>query len=223
MTAGAGRDALLPVMAPALRRVLEHPFLHGLKDGSLETEAFRFFVVQDAIYLREYARTLALIGARAPDEGSLLLFTRHAIAALEEERTLHAELFEALGIDPEVALATEPAPTCLAYTSYLLSVAHGGSFAEALGAILPCYWIYGEVGRALLEGGSPDPVHRRWIEAYADAGYAAVVEDVLGVVDLVWPGLGAGERARVVTHVAQTSRYEWCFWDMAWRREPWPL
>jgi thiaminase (transcriptional activator TenA) len=223
VTAAAGREAVIPVMAPALRRVLDHPFLQGLKDGSLEAEAFRFFVVQDAIYLRDYARTLALIGARAPDEGSLLLFTRHAVAALEEERTLHTELLEGFGIDPEVALATEPAPTCLAYTSYLLRIAQGGSFPEALGAVLPCYWIYGEVGRALLEGGSPHPLYQRWIEAYADAGYAAVVEEVLRVVDLVWPGLGAAERARVVTHVARTSRYEWCFWDMAWRRERWPL
>lgn len=223
MSAGVGRDALLPVMAPVLHRVLGHPFLRGLEDGTLAEAAFRFFVVQDAIYLRDYARALALIGARAPDEGSLLLFTRHSVAALEVERAVHAELLAALGIDPGQALATEPAPTCLAYTSYLLRVAHGGSFAEALGAILPCYWIYGEVGRTLLEGGSPHPLYRRWIEAYADPDYVAVVGDVLGVVDLVWSGLGAGERARVVAHVRQTSRYEWCFWDMAWRREEWPV
>jgi len=139
------------------------------------------------------------------------------------ERALHAELFEAFGIGAEGALATEPAPTCLAYTSYLLRVAHGGSFAEALGAILPCYWIYGEVGRTLLVGGSSHPLYQRWIEAYADAGYGAVVADVLGVLDRVWPGLGADDRVRLTDHVRQTSRYEWCFWDMAWRQEHWPL
>jgi thiaminase/transcriptional activator TenA len=210
-------------MAPALQRVLEHPFLRALEDGTLEERAFRYFVIQDAIYLRDYARALALLGARAPDEASLLLFIRHAVEALEVERALHAELFQAFGINPREALATEPAPTCLAYTSYLLRVAHGGSFAEALGAILPCYWIYGEVGRALLKGGSPHPLYQRWIEAYADAGYSAVVEDVLRVADRVWRGLGVDERARVAGHVRQTSRYEWCFWDMAWRQERWPV
>lgn len=223
MSAGVGRDAVLPVMAPALRRVLEHPFLRGLEDGTLDEAAFRFFVVQDAIYLRDYARALALVGARAPDERSLLLFTRHAVEAIEVERALHTELFGAFGIDAREALTTEPAPTSLGYTSYLLRVAYEGSFAEALGAILPCYWIYGEVGRALLRGGSPHPLYMRWIETYADSGYATVVEDVLRVVDLVWPGLGADERARVTVHVRQTSRYEWCFWDMAWRRERWPV
>ncbi len=222
-TAGAGRDALLGVMGPTLRRVLDHPFLRRLGDGTLEEAAFRFFVVQDAIYLRDYARALALVGARAPDEASLLLFTRHAVDALEVERALHAELFEAFGIDPEDALATEPAPTCLAYTSYLLRVAHGGSFAEALGAVLPCYWMYGEVGRALLAGGSPHRLYERWIRAYADAGYGTVVESVLRVMDLTWPGLGADEQARVAHHARQTSRYEWCFWEMAWRREGWPV
>ncbi|MBO0703152.1 MAG: thiaminase II [Candidatus Dormibacteraeota bacterium] len=215
-------DALIPVMAPVLKRVLAHPFLRGLADGTLEEAAFRFFVVQDAIYLRDYARALAVLGARAPDEATLLLFTRHAVDALEVERELHSELFQAFGIDAETALATEAAPACLAYTSYLLRVAHGGSFAEALGAIIPCYWIYGEVGRALLSGGSPRPLYRRWIEAYAEAGYGAVVEEVLGVADRIWPGLGEDERARMVDHVRQTSRYEWCFWDMAWRQERWP-
>lgn len=223
MSHEAGREALLPVMTPFLERVLDHPFLRGLGEGSLDEARFRFFVVQDAVYLRDYARSLALLGARAPDEASLLLFTRHAIEALEVERALHAELFGAFGIDPEAAVATEPAPTCLAYTSYLLRVAHGGSFAEALGAIAPCYWIYGQVGRALLAAGSPHPLYQRWIESYADPQYGAVVEEVLGIVDRVWPGLGEEEGERVITHVRQTSRYEWCFWDMAWRKERWPV
>lgn len=223
MSPESGRNALIPLMSPVLERVLEHPFLRGLGDGSLDEGPFRFFVVQDAIYLRDYARALALLGARAPDEASILLFTRHAIEALEVERAVHAELFEAFGIDPDAAAVAEPAPTCLAYTSYLLRVAHGGSFAEALGAIVPCYWIYGEMARALLAGGSPRPLYRRWIEAYADPHYGAVVEEVLAVADRVWPGLGEEERGRAATHVRQTSRYEWCFWDMAWRQERWPV
>lgn len=223
MSDGGGRRALLEVMTPVLERVLDHPFLRGLGDGTLDGGAFRFFVVQDAIYLRDYARALALLGARAPDEASLLLFTRHAINALEVERSLHGELFGEFGIDAGRALATEPAPTCLAYTSYLLRVAQGGSFAEGLGAILPCYWLYGEVGRTLLGPGSPNPLYQRWIESYADAGYGAVVEEVLAVVDRVWPGLGSGERTRLLQHARRTSRYEWCFWDMAWRQEQWPF
>lgn len=223
MSAGAGRVALIPVMAPAVERILDHPFLRGLRRGTLGTAPFRFFVAQDAIYLRDYARALAILGARAPDEPSLLLFARHAVEALEVESSLHRELFQAFGIDPESGIASEPAPTCLAYTSYLLRVAHGGSFAEALGAILPCYWIYGEVGRALVAGSSPHPLYRRWIEAYSDPHYGAVVEEVLRLMDGVWPRLGADEQVRVTAHVRQTSRYEWCFWDMAWRQERWPV
>ncbi len=217
-----GRETLVAVMAPALRLVLDHPFLRGLQDGTLGEAPFRFFVVQDAIYLRDYARALALLGVRAPDERSLLLFTRHAIEALEVERALHTELFEAFEIDPQTAGATEPAPTCLAYTSYLLRVGYGGSFAEALGAILPCYWLYSEVGRALLERPSPHPLYRRWIEGYADPHYEALVEEVLQILDRTWPGLGSEERARVLDHARQTSRYEWCFWNMAWCQERWP-
>ena len=72
---------------------------------------------------------------------------------------------------------------------------HDGSFAEALGAVLPCYWIYWEVGKALLERGSPDPLYRRWIDTYGGEEFAAVVRAVLELTDRLGPELSR-RRAR---------------------------
>jgi thiaminase/transcriptional activator TenA len=203
--------------------ILQHPFLTGLTDGTLPRDAFRFYVVQDAHYLREYARALAICAAKAPTEPDIEMFCGHAAGAMVVERELHDSFFADFGMTPADVGAVPMAPTNRAYTSYLLATAYGGSFPEALGAVLPCYWIYAEVGRALLERGSPDPLYQRWIDTYGGDEYAAVVRQVLELTDRVDADLSGADRDRVRAHFVLTSRYEWMFWDMGWRQERWPV
>ena len=89
--------------------------------------------------------------------------------------------------------------------------------------MLPCYWIYQRVGEALLARGSPDPRYRAWIDTYGGEEFARVVAEVLAVADEVAHDLGEAERRRARQHFVTTARYEWMFWDAAWRREEWPV
>jgi thiaminase (transcriptional activator TenA) len=89
--------------------------------------------------------------------------------------------------------------------------------------VLPCYWIYWEVGKALIDQGSPDPLYKRWIETYGGEEFAAIVRAVLALTDRVGGGLSGREAGRVGEHFLTTSRYEWMFWDMGYRKEKWPL
>jgi thiaminase (transcriptional activator TenA) len=203
--------------------ILEHPFLRGLTTGDLPRDAFLFYVIQDAHYLREYARALAVCAARAPTEADIRMFAEHAAEAIAVERELHEGFFADAGIDEAQVAATPMAPTCLAYTSYLLASVHGGSFAEGLGAVLPCYWIYQEVGVELARHGSPNELYQRWIDTYGGEEFAAVVRAVIDLTDRLEPELGPADTARMTERFRTTSRYEWMFWDMAWRREAWPL
>jgi len=205
------------------RAILEHPFITGLTDGTLPAESFAFYVVQDALYLRNYARALAAVGSRAPSAAAAQMFARHSADAIAVELELHASLLTELGISKESLQAAEPAPTNLAYSSYLLATARGGSYAEGVGAVLPCYWIYWEVGKELLQRGSPDPRYQRWIGTYGAAEFGEVVAAVVAETDRIGPGLSAGDRALVRRHFRTTSRYELMFWDMGYRRERWPL
>lgn len=214
---------LWSAITPIYARILEHPFVTGLTDGTLPRDAFRFYVVQDAHYLRDYARALSLCSARASAESDILMFARHAAGAIEVERSLHESFFGAFGMSEADVAATPVAPTCRAYTSYLLAVCASGSYAEAVGAVLPCYWIYAEVGRALLERGSPDPVYQQWIDTYGGEEFTAVVAEVIALTDRIGADLGAAERRRVLDHFITTSRYEWMFWDAGWRQEAWPV
>ena len=203
--------------------ILVHPFLRGLTDGTLTEERFRFYVLQDAVYLRDYARALSLAGVRSPDVSALVMFNGHSAGAISVERSLHEGFLKDLGVAREEAEATEASPTTLAYTSFLLRTATLGDYPEVLGAVLPCYWIYREVGKALLERGSPNPRYRKWIDTYGGEGFGALVEAVLDLTDGVCEDLNSAQKARVGETFVVTSRYEWMFWDAAWRLEGWPV
>jgi thiaminase/transcriptional activator TenA len=219
----SARARIWAAMQDVFTRILAHPFVAGMTDGSLPREAFAHYVIQDAHYLLDYARALALVGAKSPDEQTIAMFSAHARGAIEVERSLHTGLFQEMGITAEQVRATPVMPTTLAYTSYLLRCCHQGSFPEALAAVLPCYWIYAEVGTSLLARSSPDPLYARWIATYGGEEFGRIVADVLALVDRVGAAASAAEQAAMRERVVTTSRYEWMFWDAAWRREEWPL
>jgi len=208
---------------PIYAEIMALPFLAGLVDGTLSIEQFRFYIIQDALYLRDYARALSIASARAPRSDVAAMFAGHVVGIMSAEQGLHDGFFADFGITRAEVEETPMAPTNLAYTSYLLRVAWGGEYAELLGAILPCYWIYREVGAALLAQGSPNPLHQRWIATYGGEEYGATVEAVLDEMDRVGAELGASQQEAVRDRFVTTSRYEWLFWTMGWTLESWPV
>lgn len=233
MTAGAvvvldpdARDGwsaeLWAAIAPAYAAVLTHPFVTGLGDGTLPGEAFTHYVVQDAHYLGDYGRALATLAGRAPTAFDVGVLARHAAGTVEVEMGLHGGLLAEVGIDAVALAAAAIGPTTHAYTRHLLGVVHGGSFAEGLAAVLPCYWIYARVGQVLVERGSNDPRYRRWIETYAGEEFASVVAEVLDLVDRTGPTLTHDQRASARTEAERSARYEHMFFEAALRQERWP-
>src|ERR1700739_4577987 len=162
--------------------ILEHPFVTGLADGTLPRESFEFYVLQDALYLRKSAQALAAVGSRAAVPAETEMFARHAAGIVAVEMSLHESLLADLGIDPRAGDVAQEAPTTLGYTSYLLA-ACGGPCGEGVVAVLPCYWIYWEVGKHLLERGSPDARYQRWIDTYAGEEFGDKARGAFSVRD----------------------------------------
>jgi thiaminase/transcriptional activator TenA len=220
---GAFTRQLWGEITPIYDAILAHPFIRGLTDGTLARESFRYYVVQDALYLQEFARALSLIAAKAPDEAAIVMFNEHAAGAIQVESELHKSFFQEFGLSPDEVRATPLAPTNLAYTSYLTAVAYARPVHEVVATVLPCYWIYWEVGKALTRQGSPDALFQRWIMTYGADEFGAVVQAVLALTDRLAEPLPAAARQAMVRHFVTTSRYEWLFWDMGYRREQWPV
>lgn len=201
--------------------ILNHAFLRELSEGTLPHERFAFYILQDAHYLRSFARTLSVLGARAPDDSGGEMFYRHAANAIAVERALHDQLRLDLGIDEATARAAPVAPTCLAYSSFLQARAYAGAFAEGVAAVLPCYWIYLRVGQRLIAQGSPNTIYQRWIDAYAGPEYSEIVSELLTLTDELTLDATTEQKASDAFSIA--ARYEWMFWDMAYQQEQWPL
>jgi thiaminase/transcriptional activator TenA len=115
------------------------------------------------------------------------------------------------------------APNNLFYTSYLLRVAYGRPFYEGMGAFLPCYWIYAEVGKKLEKRGSSKELFRLWIDTYASEEYASIVRQVLGVMDQIAQELTDLQKEMVRNHFIITSKLEYLFWDMGFHEETWVM
>jgi thiaminase/transcriptional activator TenA len=220
---GSRTDAVWAEIAPVHGAILEHPFVTGLTDGTLPEDAFARYVIQDALFLVDYSRALALCAARSPSTRELRMFCSHATEAIDVERALHDELMGSLGIDPEQAARAHKSPTCMAYTSFLVQICAVRDLHEALGAILPCYWIYWEVGKALVAAGSPNARFGMWIETYSDPSFGEAVDGVLSACDAALEHVGPAARAAALRNALTAARYEWMFWDSALRDERWPV
>jgi thiaminase/transcriptional activator TenA len=208
----------------ALRqRILDLPFNRELADGTLTQERFQFYMIQDALYLEQYSRALAIAAAKAPDPEAMQRFAHAAEEALAVERALHGGFFEKFEVDPNAAAAAEPSPTCYGYTNFLLSVAHIASYEELIAAILPCFWIYWEVGNHIAKTASADNPYQAWIDTYSDTAFGEVVDAVIAITDRSAVAATKDRQGAMLSAFKRSTQYEWMFWDSAYRLEAWPI
>lgn len=217
MTAPGAAEQAWRSVAAWYDAILGHPFVAGLRDATLPADAFVRYLVDDAHYLERYARVLARLAERAPDAQATALLGRSAAGAVEAERSLHTGELGERGVD---ASAVEPSPTCQAYTGFLAEAAARAPFDVALAAVVPCFRVYAEVGRVVHAGRAEGPhPYAAWIDTYADPAFDAAVGEVERLLDRV-----AGDPAGPLLEAyGRATRFEWMFWDAAWRGERWPV
>ena len=167
------------------------PFNRELADGTLSPQRFQFYIMQDALYLGQYARILALAGARGPDGTVLHAFASCALEAVAVEQVLHERYLAQFGVTAVQLAAAEPSPDCLGYTSFLLATAYHEPWEVLVAALLPCFWIYWDVGNAIARRATADNPYRAWIDTYADAGSGTAVRTVIGITDRAAAGTTA--------------------------------
>ena len=210
---------------PIRQAILAHPFITGVGDGTLPVENFKHYVTQDYVYLIDYARVLALASARAPDLESMGWFAGLLDETLNTEMDLHRTYCAEFGITREALEATQPAPTTVAYTSFLLKVAYQGSFPELVASLLPCQWGYWEVGEHLSKRGEPKqaPLYSQWIQMYSSPEFADLARTIRSMADRLAEEAGPSQLAAMGEAYLTSLRFELRFWDMALNLEVWTL
>lgn len=198
------------------------PFNTELATGTLAPERFRHYITQDALYLGRFSRALAIAAAKAPNTAAFEAFGQSALRAVAVERALHENFLRGFGIDPASLAAAEPAPDCLAYTSYLLATAHHEPWPVLVAALLPCFWIYWDVGCAIATAAARDNPYRAWIDTYADPSFGGAVERVVATADRAASAASAGVREAMLAAFTRATQYEYLFWDGAYHRRQWP-
>ena len=205
-------------------RVLAHPFVRGLGDGTLPGDQYQYYLKQDYLFLIEYCRVLALASARAADLAVAARFSDLLNQTLNVEMDLHRETCWACGISPEALEDTRPAPTTLAYTNHLRVIAETSDLAAIVAAILPCAHGYWEIATALRARGLPRvPAYENWIKAYTADEYAAAAHWLAGLLDRLGEEISPDAEAALRTVFLTSARYEYLFFDMAQRMEEWPI
>jgi len=198
------------------------PFNTELTAGTLSRERFQGYIVQDALYLGQYSRILAIAGARGPDAATLRAFGACALEAVAVEQALHERYLTEFGVDPARLIDAEPWPDCLGYTSFLLAAAYHEPWEVLVAALLPCFWIYWDVGTRIAKTAATANPYRAWIETYADEGFGEAVRTVIGITDQAAAATTSAIRDRMMTAFMRSTQYEWLFWDGAYQQRGWP-
>jgi len=208
---------------PLRQAILAHPFVTGVGDGTLPVDRFKHYVTQDYAYLIDYSRVLAIASAKAPKLEDMSWFAGLLDETLNQEMALHRSYCQEFGISAQELEDTVPAPSTLAYTSFLLKTAYHGSFGELVASLLPCQWGYWEIGDHLLKKGLPEsaPLYAKWIGIYTSEEFAGLAHHIRDLTDRLGADAGSTELAAMGQAYTNSVRLEHKFWDMAYDLEGW--
>ncbi|OSP04504.1 thiaminase II [Halorubrum ezzemoulense DSM 17463] len=199
-----------------------HPFVVELAEGELDEGAFRHWVKQDYRYLLDYARVFALAGTKADDEETTRRLTSTAHATLDDEMDLHRSFAADYGLSVDDLDAVEKAPTCAAYTDFLVRTAHEGSIAEIAAAIYPCGQGYLDVADHMASLATETHRYTPFIEKYNSDAFRETVAWMRDLVDRYGEAY-PGERDAMRAAFLRSARLEHAFWEMCYTRETWEV
>jgi hydroxymethylpyrimidine kinase/phosphomethylpyrimidine kinase/thiamine-phosphate diphosphorylase len=198
------------------------PFIRALADGTLQKAPFLFYLEQDALYLREYARVLAEASRLAPTSAEQAFWADSASGSIVGELELHASWLDPTQGVTDATFAAQPGPVTTAYLDHLRSVAFGGGYAELIAAILPCFWLYTDLGQRLHAGAfgedARDAAHpyASWLATYADPAFSAATVQAVAYVSQAAAMADAETRGRMRRAFETSSRLERDFFHAPW-------
>ncbi|MGN8646575.1 thiaminase II [Gracilibacillus sp. HCP3S3_G5_1] len=210
---------------PIWNSYLEHPFVKGLGDGTLEQDKFKHWLKQDYVYLIDYARLFAIGSAKADDLEKMTTFAKLLHGVLDVEMDLHRKYAAEFGITKEELETTEPSAITTAYTSYMLNLSQRGGVENVVASVLACEWSYNFIGKSLaqLPEALDNNFYSSWVEMYSSDEFTTLAEETKQLMNDIAEGKPEQELVMLEEIVLKTSQFEYMFWDMVENKEDWPV
>lgn len=203
------------------QKTLQHPFNQELAQGTLNSNAFCHYVIQDAHYLLAYGRALAVCAAKAFEADDVIQFSEGAKIAIVVERSLHDSFMKDFGISKDQFENTPLTLACHHYTSFLTATAWSESYPVVLASLLPCFWIYAEVGKDIVENSVPNNPYQAWVDTYSGEEFHTAVNNVIATIDKVAARCDADTIEKMHQAYTRGAELEWLFWDSAYYQKQW--
>lgn len=205
---------------PIYKKTLELPFIQELIDGSLDRNKFNHYIQQDSLYLADYGKVLTGLASKLTDPDHIEAFIGFAGETMAVEKALHASFFKHIEIKANVS----PTPACLLYTSFLLKHLANSPVEVIAAAVLPCFWIYKEVGDYILSQPKKESnPYQSWINTYGGEEYAKSVETAISICDQLAEKCTIEQQKVMTEAFIMCSKLEWMFWDSAYHLEKWKI
>ncbi|MFR4351045.1 MAG: thiaminase II [Roseburia sp.] len=197
----------------------KHPFVMGIADGTLDKEKFRYYIIQDYLYLEDYAKSFAIGIAKAKSLESARLFSGYIDALTGSEMDIHRGYRGKFAVTQEELCATPRALDNLSYTSYMLRIAYEEGEAEIIAAILSCAYSYEIIAKNIVKGNpasTAHPFYGDWIQGYASESYSEGNTILLDTLNSLTNHYTEQQIDRLIEIFIVCSRYELAFWEMSW-------
>ena len=196
----------------------EHPFVLGIQDGTLDQEKFKYYIIQDFLYLEEYAKVFALGIAKAKSPETTALFSKYVALLTEGEMDIHRGYMGKFAVSRKELETAHRALDNLSYTSYMLRVVYEEGETEILAAILSCAYSYEVIARKIVErnpAALDHPFYGDWVKGYADPQYSEANVLLLETTDRLTQHYTEQQVRHLVNIFISCSRYELAFWELA--------
>jgi thiaminase/transcriptional activator TenA len=199
-----------------------HPFVQELGKGTLDREKFKFYLLQDYLYLIQYAKVFATAAVKSDTEELITKFSTSQYLILAQEMDVHREYMAGFGVTREQILSVKPSLYNSAYTANMLACGQTGGLAEILASVFPCAWTYADYAKRLKEqyaGCLEGNFYKAWIENYSGDEFADSFEWFFDALDALVSSMTDRQREKITEIFISSVEFEYLFWDMAYKRQ----
>lgn len=197
---------------------IAHPFIQGLKYGTLDKSKFENYLIQDSLYLKEYGKVYAHVFLLTSDIYDLQFLHTCIGVVVADETNMHTQYLKDYGLDVYKVDNREVKPANRNYLDYMLSFVKNGDIKEIFMSALPCTLTYEYIGKSLKKScGSEikDNYYGPWIESYAGPDFEDFSLRSMEFIDKICKGIDEEEEEKLIAIFLKACEYEMKFWDMS--------